>query len=167
VSYVDWMIIAAACTRPARFVMHKQFLSLPLAGVFFRDAKVIPIAPAHEDQGILDEAFERIAAELADGQVVCIFPEGKLTRDGRLNPFRTGVERILARTPVPVVPMAIQGLWGSYFSRQQEGSRRPFRRVWSRVELVIGAPLEPASVTAPELGRAVAELGGFEPPRPV
>jgi hypothetical protein len=166
VSYVDWMIIAAACSRPARFVMHKQFLSLPFVGVFFRDAKVIPIAAAQEDQGVLDEAFERIAHELEDGQVVCIFPEGKLTRDGKLNPFRTGVERILARTPVPVVPMALKGLWGSYFSHEQKGARRPFQRLWSRVELVIGAPIDPARVTARELGRVVADLGGFQAPEP-
>jgi 1-acyl-sn-glycerol-3-phosphate acyltransferase len=165
VSYVDWMLIAATCSRPTRFVMHRQFLKLPLLGVFFRDAKVIPIAPAHEDQGVLDEAFDRIQRELEAGEVVCIFPEGKLTRDGRLNPFRTGVERILARTPVPVVPIAIKGMWGSYFSHQQKGSRRPFRRVWSRVELLIGRALEPSQVTAPSLARAVADLGGFEPPK--
>jgi 1-acyl-sn-glycerol-3-phosphate acyltransferase len=165
VSYVDWMLIAATCSRPTRFVMHRQFLKLPLLGVFFRDAKVIPIAPAHEDQGVLDEAFDRIQRELEAGEVVCIFPEGKLTRDGRLNPFRTGVERILARTPVPVVPIAIKGMWGSYFSHQQKGSRRPFRRVWSRVELLIGRALEPTQVTAPSLARAVADLGGFEPPK--
>lgn len=164
VSYVDWMIIAAACPRPARFVMHKQFLSLPVAGIFFRDAKVIPIAPAHEDQGILEQAFDRIAAELEEGEVVCLFPEGKLTADGNMNPFRTGVERILQRTPVPVVPMAIKGMWGSYFSHQQRGARRPFRRVWSRVELVIGEPIAPGTVTAPALARVVAELGGFRPP---
>jgi 1-acyl-sn-glycerol-3-phosphate acyltransferase len=159
------MIIAAACTRPARFVMHKRFLSLPLAGMFFRDAKVIPIAPAHEDQGVLDEAFDRIQRELEDGQLVCIFPEGKLTSDGNMNPFRTGVERILQRNPVPVVPMAIKGL-GSFFSHQQRGKRRPFRRIRSRVELVVGAPLQPSEVTAESLAGAVAKLGGFTPPRP-
>lgn len=164
VSFVDWMIIGAECPRPARFVMYHRFLSLPLLGVFFRDAKVIPIAPAHEDQGLLDEAFDRIAAELEDGQVVCLFPEGKLTLDGKMNPFRTGVERILARTQVPVVPMAILGMWGSYFSKKDGKKKRPFRRLWSRVELRIGAPLEPAGLTAPALAKVVANLGGLEPP---
>jgi 1-acyl-sn-glycerol-3-phosphate acyltransferase len=144
--------------------MYHRFLSMPLLGVFFRDAKVVPIAPAHEDQGLLDEAFDRIAAELEDGQIVCVFPEGKLTRDGRLNPFRTGVERILARTPVPVVPMAIKGMWGSFFSNKDAGNRRPFRRVWSKVELQIGEALAPEGLTAPALSRVVADLGGFTPP---
>jgi 1-acyl-sn-glycerol-3-phosphate acyltransferase len=167
VSFVDWMIIAAACPRPARFVMYHGFLKMPVFGVFFRDAKVIPIAPAHEDQGLLDEAFERIAEELRDGQVVCLFPEGKLTSDGNMNTFRTGIERILARTPVPVVPMAIQGMWGSFFSRKDRAAlRKPFRRIWSRVSLLIGAPLSPAGLSADELARVVAKLGGFSAPNP-
>ncbi|MCB9652415.1 MAG: 1-acyl-sn-glycerol-3-phosphate acyltransferase, partial [Deltaproteobacteria bacterium] len=137
-------------------------LALPLVGWLFRDAKVIPIAPAHEDEGVLDEAFERIAAELEDGELVMLFPEGKITKDGRLNPFRTGVERILAKTPVPVIPMAIQGMWGSYFSKAR--GRRPFRRVWSKVGLQIGAPVPATEATATRLAREVATLGGFEAP---
>ena len=88
----------------------------------FRDAKVIPIASARESAETLDAAFDRIAAELEDGNVVCIFPEGRLTGDGQMNPFRSGVEKIVARTPVPVVPMGLRGLWGSFFSRK-EGRR--------------------------------------------
>jgi len=110
-------------------------------------------------------AFDRIAAELAAGELVCIFPEGKLTGDGELAPFRPGIERILERTPVPVVPMAIRGMWGSFFSRQGgKQFRRPFRRVWSRIELVIGEPIAPAAVSAAGLAERVAALGGFAPP---
>lgn len=158
VTYVDWLFIAAACPRPARFVMYHGFLKLPLVGVFFRDAKVIPIAPAHEGPQVLEAAFERIAAELQEGEVVCLFPEGKLTSDGNMNVFRTGIERIAARSPVPIVPMALSGVWGSFFSKHGgRAFKRPFRKVWSQVELRIGAPL-PAETTAPELQRRVSEL---------
>jgi len=165
VSFVDWLIVASASARPPRFVMHHGFRDIPVLRWVFRDAKVIPIAPAHESLDTMVEAFDRIAEELADGNVVCIFPEGKLTKDGEMNAFRTGVERIVARTPVPVVPMGLQGMWGSYFSRQGEGAlRQPFRRVWSRVTLVIGPPVAPEEVTAAGLARRVARLAGVVPP---
>jgi 1-acyl-sn-glycerol-3-phosphate acyltransferase len=119
VTFVDWLIIASACKRPPRFVMYHRFLKLPFVGWLFRDAKVIPIAPAHENGETLEAAFDRIAEELEAGEVVCIFPEGKVTKDGAMNVFRTGVERIVRRTPVPVVPMALKGMWGSFFSRKE------------------------------------------------
>lgn len=164
VSYVDWLLIAAACPRPARFVMYHGFLKLPVVGVFFRDAKVIPIAPAHEGPEVLDAAFDRIAQELGSGEVVCIFPEGKLTSTGQMNVMRTGIERIAARTPVPIVPMALVGMWGSFFSRKDgKALKQPFRRVWSRVQLVVGNPLPPTT-SAQSLGETIAELGNFTPP---
>ncbi len=165
VSFVDWMIIASACPRPARFVMYHGFLKLPLVGWIFRDAKVIPISPARENAHVVREAFDRIAADLEAGEIVCIFPEGSLTTDGQLRPFRAGVERIVQRTPVPVVPMALVGMWGSFFSRQGgKALRRPFRRVWSRVQLIVGPPLPPQEVSAAGLAGCIAALGGFAPP---
>jgi hypothetical protein len=165
VSFVDWMIISSACKRPARFVMYHGFLKLPLFGWVFRDAKVIPISPARESEEVMRAAFDRIAAELEAGEVVCIFPEGALTADGRLQRFRPGVEKIVERTPVPVVPMALVGMWGSFFSRKDgPPMHRPFRRVWSRIQLVVGTPLPPEQVTADGLAARVAALGGFEPP---
>jgi 1-acyl-sn-glycerol-3-phosphate acyltransferase len=168
VSFVDWLIVASASKRPPRFVMYHGFLKLPLIGWIFRDAKVIPIAPAKEDAEAMEAAFDRIAEELEAGEVVCIFPEGSITHTGEMNAFRPGVEKILRRTPVPVVPMALKGMWGSFFSRKGGAAmRRPFRRFWSRIELVIGTPLSPSEVTAEGLGRRVAELGGFQAPAPV
>src|SRR5215470_2572022 len=165
VSFVDWMIVSSACKRPARFVMYHGFLKIPFLGWVFRDAKVIPISPAREDEHLMQVAFDRIAAELEAGEIVCIFPEGSLTNDGRLHRFRPGVEKILQRTPVPVVPMALIGMWGSFFSRKDgPAMRRPFRRFWSRIRLVIGPPLPPEHVTADALAERVAALGGFEPP---
>jgi 1-acyl-sn-glycerol-3-phosphate acyltransferase len=167
VTFVDWMIIASACKRPARFVMYHGFFKIPLLGWFFRDAKVIPIAPAREDVETLDAAYDQIAHELEDGEIVCIFPEGQVTKDGNMNPFRPGVEKILRRTPVSVVPMALCGMWGSFFSRKYgRAMSRPFRRFWSRITLVIGEPLPPEQATAGELMRRVATLGDFELPAP-
>ena len=166
VSFVDWMILASACKRPARFVMYHGFLKMPLVGWLFRDAKVIPISPAREDEKLMDAAFDRIAAELADGELVCIFPEGAITKDGELQRFRPGVEKIVRRTPVPVVPMALVGMWGSFFSRKDGAPmRHPFRRVWSRIQLVIGPAIAPEQVTADRLAERVAALGGFELPQ--
>jgi 1-acyl-sn-glycerol-3-phosphate acyltransferase len=113
VTYVDWMFLASAVRTPVRFVMHYAFMQIKGAGFLFRGAKVIPIASAHEDQDLLEEAFARIRAELAAGEIVCIFPEGKLTLDGQMNSFKPGIERIIQETLAPVTPMALQGLWGS------------------------------------------------------
>jgi 1-acyl-sn-glycerol-3-phosphate acyltransferase len=165
VSFIDWLIIASGSKRPPRFVMYHGFLKTPLLGWIFRDAKVIPIAPAHESEETMAAAFDRIAEELEAGELVCIFPEGKITSTGELNVFRTGVEKIVQRTPVPVVPMALKGMWGSFFSRKGGAAmRRPFRRFWSRIELVIGEPIPPDQVTAEILAERVAALGGFAAP---
>jgi len=167
VSFIDWLIIASGSKRPPRFVMYHGFLKLPLVGWIFRDAKVIPIAPAKESEETMAAAFDRIAEELEAGEVVCIFPEGRITHTGELNVFRPGVERIVQRTPVPVVPMALKGMWGSFFSRKGGAAmRRPFRRFWSRIDLVIGEPVPPQEVTTEGLAVRVAALGGFEPPAP-
>jgi 1-acyl-sn-glycerol-3-phosphate acyltransferase len=168
VSFVDWMLVAAASPRPVRFVMDHTFLKLPLVGFVFRDGGVIPIASAKESRETMERAFDLVAEALARGELVCIFPEGLVTRDGRQQVFRPGVERIVARTPAPVVPMAITGMWGSFFSRRGgRAMRRPFRRVWSRVGLVVGDPVPAARVTADGLADAVAALGGWAAaPRP-
>ena len=165
VSFIDWLLIASACKRPARFVMYHRYFDIPVAGFFFRDAKVIPISPAHEDSATLEAAYDRIAEELEAGEIVCLFPEGKITRDGELNPFRRGIERIVARTPVPVVPIALTGMWGSLFSREPSASiRRPFRRLWARLTVKVGPALAPGEVTAAALAERVAELGGWKAP---
>jgi len=156
VSFVDWLVIAAATPRPIRFVMHHSFVKPPFTRVL-NDAKVIPIAGAKEDPQLLEAAFTRIAEELSQGELVCIFPEGKLTLDGEIAPFRRGIERILGANPVPVVPMHLGGLWQSFFSRYAR--RRPFRALRSRVRLTIGAALSPEHATASVLEARVRELG--------
>jgi 1-acyl-sn-glycerol-3-phosphate acyltransferase len=161
VTFVDWLILSAATQRPIRFVMHYEFLALPLTGRIFRDAKVIPIAGAKENAEVLDAAFDKIESALGEGELVCIFPEGKLTRDGKLSPFRRGIERIIAASPVQVVPMGLDGLWGSWFSRYGKGPlRRRFGHLWQRVTLEVGEPLAPDDVTVEEVERTVTALVG-------
>jgi 1-acyl-sn-glycerol-3-phosphate acyltransferase len=163
VTFIDWMIIAAACKRPVRLVMHYSFGKYPVMNWLCRQAHVIPIASAKENPEVLKAAYDQIALELEAGNVVCIFPEGGLTKDGNLQPFRSGIEKIIARTPAPVVPLALCGLWGSYFSRKDNKAlRRPFRRVWSRLELRIGAAVPAEEAKAPLLQDQVLELRGAE-----
>lgn len=162
VSFVDWLFIGGAVRRPVRFVMHAAFAKHPIMKALMADAKIIPIASAKEDPEALQRAMELIAVELQAGEVVCIFPEGRLTDTGEMNGFRPGVERILATTPVPVVPMALRGLWGSFFSKfDGKAFDQPFRRgLWSRVELVLAPPVPAAEATAAGLQEIVAGLRG-------
>ena len=161
VSFMDALVIGGSIRRPVRFVMDHRIFGIPVLRFIFRTARAIPIAPRHENEALLERAYERIDAELADGEVVCIFPEGKLTSDGELNPFRPGIERVLARRPVPVVPMALRGLWGSFFSRQYGAAMRRWpRRFWSRIELHVGPPVAPAAASATTLQPIVAALRG-------
>ncbi len=161
VSFVDWLIIFGAIKRPVRFVMDHSYAPGWIGRFMVNYAKVIPIATSKEDPEKLRLAMERVAEELRDGNVVCIFPEGVITRSGELGDFKRGVERIIATTPVPVVPMALQGLWGSFFSRANGPamSSRP-RRFWSRIALAIGEPQASHEVTATSLQIRVSELRG-------
>lgn len=162
VSYADAIVIMAESPRPIRFVMDHRIFRTPFAGWLFRQAKAIPIAPAHEDAALLERAYDDCAAVLEQGELVCIFPEGKLTRDGEVNPFRQGVTRIVERSPVPVVPMALRGLWGSVFSRAADARwPRPVRKgMMSRLTLAVAEPLDPRSATPEALQRIVTELRG-------
>lgn len=164
VSFVDPIVIAAAVRRPIRFVMDHRIFRTPLIGFIFRHMKTIPIAPAKEDATLMEAAFDEVARALADGDLVCIFPEGRITDSGDLYPFRPGIARIVERTPVPVVPMALRGLWGSFFSRKggpamsNLANLRPF----SKVGLVASAALDPQLATPEALQARVAVLRGEE-----
>ena len=162
VSFVDPLLLMANLRRPARFVMYYRIFNVPLLKFLFKTAKAIPIAGQKEDPVVLQQAYDAIDAALADGELVCIFPEGALTRDGAIAPFRAGVEKILARRPVPVVPMALRGLWGSMWSRRDSalGRARLPRRFRARVELVVDAPVLPERASAAALEARVRELRG-------
>jgi 1-acyl-sn-glycerol-3-phosphate acyltransferase len=121
----------------------------------------IPIASERDDARVKERAYGEVAAALAAGEIVGIFPEGQLTHTGEMNAFRPGVQRIVAATPVPVVPMALRGLWGSFFSRSHRGSAmRRMRGIFSRISLVAAPPLRPADATLEALFRQVSALRG-------
>ncbi|WP_044273061.1 MFS transporter [Pseudomonas fluorescens] len=160
VSFVDALLIGGAVRRPIRFVMYYKIYRLPVLNFIFRTAGAIPIAGRHEDIHIYEQAFARIAQYLKDGELVCIFPEGKLTADGEMNEFRGGVTRILEETPVPVIPMALQGLWGSFFSR--DPNKGFFHRIWSRVVLVAGGAVSVDAATPQTLHEIVGSLRGSD-----
>lgn len=161
VSYVDACLLAGAVRRPIRFVMHVDIYRIPVLNFIFRTGRTIPIIGRHQDPDVYEAAFEAIRAGLAAGDLLCIFPEGRLTTDGEVDRFRRGVERIVEETPVPVVPMALAGLWGSFFSPEGKGPlRRGPGRFWSRVDVVAGEPVPAAAVEADDLRERVLALRG-------
>jgi len=162
VSFVYALIVMAASPRPVRFVMDHHIFRIPVLSFVFRTGRAIPIASAKENPALLERAFEEVAAALEAGELVAIFPEGRITDTGEMYPFRGGIQRILARTPVPVVPIALQGLWGSFFSRKGgPAMTRPFRRgVLSRIGLVVGDRVPPDAATPAALQAIVVGLRG-------
>jgi 1-acyl-sn-glycerol-3-phosphate acyltransferase len=162
VSYVDAIVIVAASPRPIRFVMDHRIFKKPLMGWIFRTAKAIPIAPASEDPWLMEKAFVDIAHALHDGELVCIFPEGKLTRTGEMSEFKGGIAKIIDRSKVPVIPMALRGLWGHLLSRSQDSLlERAFRKGFrSNLALAVGTPLPPEDVTPEHLFNQVLALRG-------
>ena len=163
-TFIDALVIAAACRRPTRYVMdHKRF-NTPVLSFLFRATRSIPIAPAKEDPAMLERAYDEIAKGLEAGDLICIFPEGRVTDTGDMYPFRGGIKRIIDRTPVPVVPIALRGLWGSFFGRQG-GSliTRVFRLgLFAKIGMSVGAPVAARDVTPEGLQQLVAALRGGE-----
>jgi 1-acyl-sn-glycerol-3-phosphate acyltransferase len=172
VSFVDAVLLMAASPRPIRFLMDHRIFRVPLLGWLFRLAKAIPVAPQADDAQAYERAFESAAAVLREGDLLAIFPEGGITRDGTLQPFKGGVMKILARAQadgltVPVIPLALTNLWGSFFSRIEvrDGERvamvRPFRRgLFNRVGLAVGPAQAAADATPEGLRARVAALMG-------
>ena len=159
VTYIDGLIVESGCPRPTLFAMYYKYFEIPFFGRIFKDGRVIPMAGADEAPDVLNAAFDKIAEGLQNDEVVCIFPEGMLTNDGKIHAFQPGIEKIVQRTPVPVVPACLNGLWGSYFSRMYHGEdRRPFRRKWSRISLEFGTPLHAAEVTAEKLFEVISRM---------
>ena len=158
VTYVDALLLAGAVRRPIRFIMAKPIFDKPVLNFVFRTGRAIPIIGRRSDEAAYQAAFRDIREGLADGDLLCIFPEGKLTHDGEIDAFRPGIERILEETPVPVVPMALRGLWGSFFSHEGGAFRNP-KRFWSRVEIIAGDLVAPEA-SAAELRTRVSALRG-------
>ena len=162
VSFVDALILVGCIRRPIRFVMYYKIFELPLLSFIFRTANAIPIAGRHEDEVMMKQAFDLVSQALRDGELVCIFPEGKITADGEMAEFRPGITRILERDPVTVVPLALRGLWGSFFSRAYGSamSRLFPRGVMSRIELVAGESVAADDASLVRLEQKVRSLRG-------
>jgi 1-acyl-sn-glycerol-3-phosphate acyltransferase len=170
VSFVDAVLLMAASPRPIRFIMDHRIFAVPVLGAIFRLAKAIPIASHKEDPAAYEAAFAQAAAVLREGDLLAIFPEGGITRDGELQPFRGGVMKILDTARAegldpPVIPMALTNLWGSFFSRievrggENVAMARPFRRgFFNRVGLNVGAAMPPVDVGPDALRQRVGEL---------
>lgn len=161
ISFMDALVLGGSIRRPVRFVMYYKIFQNPFLGFLFRNAKAIPIASANEDAKLLHDAFDRIDSELESGNIVCIFPEGAITQDGNIHEFRGGIEKIIERRPVPVIPVAISGLWGSWFSRKKSGGlRRIPGRLFARVDIRIGDSVPANQATAEGLQMLVRTLRG-------
>ena len=160
VSFVDPVLLMAASPRPIRFIMDHKIFAIPLLGRLFKLAKAIPIASFRDDPATYEGAFAQARQVLSDGDLLCIFPEGGITRDGALGEFKGGVMKLLETHPVPVVPLALQNLWGSFFSRRDGAAMtRPFRRgLFNRVGLVAGEPVAAASASPAGLRERVGAL---------
>lgn len=160
ISFMDGLILGGLIYRPTRFVMYYKFFNIPLLSWFFKTIKAIPIAGKKEDEKVMLKAFDQVSKELKDNNVVGIFPEGAITKDGHMAQFRPGIEKIIERDPCPVIPMALQGMWGSVFSRKDDFLKRwrlP-RRFRSKITLVIGKPIPYGEATAELLEQKVREL---------
>ncbi|MEN9376410.1 MAG: hypothetical protein RL710_1567, partial [Pseudomonadota bacterium] len=168
VSFVDAVLLMAASPRPIYFIMDHRIFKVPVLGWLFRLGKAIPIAPRAEDPQAYEAAFDSAVKVLKEGDLLAIFPEGGITRDGTLQEFKGGIMKILERAEqqgihAPVVPMALTNLWGSFFSRVEQGGAmvRPFRRgVFSQVGLNVGAAMAPADVQPQVLRERVQALLG-------
>ncbi|MCK5664054.1 MAG: MFS transporter [Thiotrichaceae bacterium] len=160
VSFVDALILAGCIKRPIRFVMNYKIFNTPVLSFVFKTANAIPIAGARENPQLMNEAFEKISAALDDDEIVCVFPEGKITHDGKLNPFKSGVMKILEQNPVPVVPLALRGLWGSFFSRKHGSAMSKCfpRGFFNRIELVSGDAIAAEDVSLELLQQTVESL---------
>ena len=157
VSYMDGLLIASGLKRQVRFVIYEPIYNLPGIHQLMKWNRAIPIYPTRQK---VKKALDEIAAGLESGDLICIFPEGQLTYTGGLSRFRPGIEHIIQRTPVPVYPMALIGLWGSIFSRKHPGSWKRFLpgRPGRAVHAVCGEALDPEHINVNMLQKAVLSL---------
>ena len=163
ISYVDAVILGSICPRPVRFVMTDSIYKLPVVNFIFRTAKAIPVATGRKNRELLIEAYDKIAEALENGELVCIFPEGGLTADGEMHSFKPGIDKIIARTPVPVVPLALKGLWGTWFSRYGGRAMKGWPKSFmKKISLVSGEPVAPEKASREFMYQQVLELRGAE-----
>ena len=157
ISFVDWLPLMAAADRSVRFLMGREYYDSPWIKPFVRIARVIPI-PSEVRPREMIHALHRAGDAIRNGEIVCVFAGGKITRTGELNKFQRGFERIMKNVDSPVVPVALGGVWGSIFS--SAGGKFFWkwpRRILYPVTVNFGKPM-PANSTADEVRQAVGEL---------
>jgi len=159
VSYADSVILVGTVRRPIRFIIDHRFYKMPVLHWLFRMGRTIPVTARRDNEALKEQAFALAAQALRDGEVVCIFPEGRLTPNGEIGKFSPGITRMVRETPVPVVPMALHGLWGSFFSRAHKGrAMRKLRGIFSRITVQAGPPIAPQDLKLGNLREKVVAL---------
>ncbi|AUM01188.1 MFS transporter [Pseudothauera hydrothermalis] len=154
VSGIDALIVLAACRRPVRWAIDQGTMRGPFLSCVFRASRAIPLPSVTEEAAAAARAFDELARALTAGELVGLFLEGRIADTGESQPLPPDIERIVRRSPVPVVPMALGRARGGFCSRRW---RLGF---FTRIRLVIGAPLPPQAVTARGVQQQVAALGG-------
>ncbi len=153
ISWLDWAMIQIACPRPVKFVMDKAIYQKWFLNWFLRLFDVIPIAPSGSKQ-----ALQAIQTRLQHGEVVCLFPEGTISRTGQIGPFKKGFERCVTQVHGVIIPFYLHGLWGSRFSRSRQVFHSAPRHGWRRtITVTFGAPL-PITASAEQVHHAVLML---------
>ena len=161
VSFVDWMFISASLRKPVRFIMSYKYLKNPIIKLLLTEAKVIPISNSFDKPDVLLKSFKQIEKELQDNQILCMFPEGKFTTNGKLKNFKTGIEKISKNNQVDVIPVALKGMWGSYWSVKHGDTffKKP-KRIRAQVEVIYGDRVSYEIITAELLQEKVQALLG-------
>ncbi|WP_085918294.1 1-acyl-sn-glycerol-3-phosphate acyltransferase [Halomonas sp. CSM-2] len=146
VSFMDALVLGGGSPRPLRFVMDQPIFDSPWLRWWFQLVGAIPIESERRSPGALRRALEEVSQALRQGEVVMVFPEGRLTPDGDIHPFRRGLEAIVMRDCVPVVPAALAGLWGSWTSHYDGKALKKWpRRFRAPVSLHFGDPVDPSN----------------------
>jgi 1-acyl-sn-glycerol-3-phosphate acyltransferase len=163
VSFFDPPILLGILPRPARFVMWYSFYELPIIGRLFQWLKSIPIGNRRERPELVKQAFDTIAEELEAGRLVVVFPEGSITRDGEVSKFQPCIDEIVKRTPVPVIPLALRGVWGTWASRKRGSALKGLPRGFmKKLTVVAGDPVAPEDATRLSMHAKVTALRGDE-----
>lgn len=163
VSFVDAILIFGAIFRPVKFVMYYKIYNLPVLKTLFKSLGTIPIASKSENEEVFNNAFKQIDKYLKNGEIVMIFPEGKIAEFeeiGKINEFKPGILKTLENNPVPVIPSALSGLYGSMFSRKEKSIWRFIPKSFFNrsVYYRIGQPIEANQVELKNLEHQVIEL---------
>src|SRR5260370_11937373 len=157
ISHVDGFLIGSCVQRFVRFMVWKPYFEKKLLRWFFHQTKAIPMGTSGPREMV--ESIREARKQLSEGHVICIFAEGAISRTGNMLPFKRGMEKIVQGLDVPIIPVNLDGMWGSIFSFE----RGKFFWKWPKrapypMTVSFGKPM-PASSTAHQLRQAIQELG--------